>query len=476
MPQDANLSFPSFPDKLPAATRPDLVRVAGAARAQRVDASLRVQSRNNEVQTKQFPEKRYHEEKETLIGNKSHALLKPKLSPSPPTLGQPAILDASDVGHPFHPLRSADCHQASQKAVRIFDGAAAPDTSCGDRPSETKFGHSAAVNHLTTHAFLACLCAGAFLKRPGESDLVFDNGDPTTPNAGNFSFVDWVTTCAAEYGILICFVPTWGRYVSRGWYGTEGLVLFNESNAEVFGYFLGKRYPDIPKMMGGDTNGFGADNVPHGGRIGLRTQTPGLLTHSCPGPMVIEMRSQFAGPVMDVKSHYEPANIAFNDSKPLWNASHVRHGFYSARSFERLSGIASPAHCNEPQLSLSPNASWHEGLHVPSAKQTGFVWKLFSSLPRSLSDALEPAKHLVSSPPAGQSVDILGFVQDRYVWGEPAGVLVDAWWFDPRTAERKAAVEEAAFAAQGKKTFTPPTSGGVDDDWVLEIKATSACW
>ncbi|KAK7515227.1 uncharacterized protein IWZ02DRAFT_60459 [Phyllosticta citriasiana] len=85
------------------------------------------------------------------------------------------------------------------------------------------------------------------------------------------------------------------------------------------------------------------------------------------------------------------------------------------RSFERLSGIASPAHCNEPQLSLSPNASWHEGLHVPSAKQTGFVWKLFSSLPRSLSDALEPAKHLVSSPPAGQSVDILGFVQDRYV-------------------------------------------------------------
>ncbi|KAK7608710.1 hypothetical protein IWX49DRAFT_117385 [Phyllosticta citricarpa] len=85
------------------------------------------------------------------------------------------------------------------------------------------------------------------------------------------------------------------------------------------------------------------------------------------------------------------------------------------RSFERLSGVASPAHYKEPQLHLSPNASWHEGLHVPGAKQTGFVWKLFSSLPRSLSGALEPAKHLVSSPPASQSVDILGFVRDRYV-------------------------------------------------------------
>ncbi|KAK7546273.1 hypothetical protein BKA81DRAFT_405519 [Phyllosticta paracitricarpa] len=119
------------------------------------------------------------------------------------------------------------------------------------------------------------------------------------------------------------------------------------------------------------------------------------------------MRSQFAWPVIDVKNHYKPANIAFNDSKPFWNASH--------RSFERLSGVASPAHYKEPQLHLSPNASWHEGLHVPGAKQTGFVWKLFSSLPRSLSGALEPAKHLVSSPPASQSVDILGFVRDRYV-------------------------------------------------------------
>lgn len=52
------------------------------------------------------------------------------------------------------------------------------------------------------------------------------------------------------------------RYVSWGWYGEIGPKLFDEENAEWLGRYLGKRYPGIPKMMGGDTNGFWADNVP----------------------------------------------------------------------------------------------------------------------------------------------------------------------------------------------------------------------
>lgn len=93
-------------------------------------------------------------------------------------------------------------------------------------------------------------------------DLAIDNEDVTQPNEGYFSFVDWVVTRAAEYGVLICFVPTWSRYVNKGWYGTTTYTLFDNENAEVFGRFLGKRYPGIPKMMGGDTNAFWADNVP----------------------------------------------------------------------------------------------------------------------------------------------------------------------------------------------------------------------
>ncbi|KAK8247276.1 hypothetical protein HDK90DRAFT_501077 [Phyllosticta capitalensis] len=439
-------------------------------------------------------------------------------------------------------------------------------------------------------------------------DLVFDDADPTRPNENYFSFVDWVTTRAAEYGILICFVPTWSRWVNHGWYGTESEVLFDESNAEVFGYFLGTRYPGIPKMMGGDTNAFWADNVPQAraawrenpsadptsflgpitdtrpvwaammrgfkkgeaelgydafvtyqptspwisdpptprpyghnyinGSFGLLSMDAVQSGHELPDPEgidanftvltpwdstknyenIIEMRSQFAGPVMDVENHYEAANIAFNTSKPFWNASDVRHGFYSAvfsgacgytygslpvqQSYERLDGVASPEHYVEPQLSLSADASWHEALHLPGAKQTGYVWKLFSSLSRELFDALEPARQFISSPD-GQQDDVLAYEQNRYVsgivttghywvysgygdafqldldaisakWGEP-GALVEAHWFDPRSAERQAVDDEEAFSASGKKGFTPPSAGGVDHDWVLVMKAKGAC-
>lgn len=93
-------------------------------------------------------------------------------------------------------------------------------------------------------------------------DLAIDNEDVTQPNEGYFSFVDWVVTRAAEYGVLICFVPTWSRWVNRGWYGITTSTLFDEDNAQVFGRFLGKRYPGIPKMLGGDTNAFWAEHVP----------------------------------------------------------------------------------------------------------------------------------------------------------------------------------------------------------------------
>lgn len=41
-----------------------------------------------------------------------------------------------------------------------------------------------------------------------------------------------------------------------------GLRLFDEANAYALGRYLGKRYPGVPKMLGGDTNGFWTSNVP----------------------------------------------------------------------------------------------------------------------------------------------------------------------------------------------------------------------
>ena len=233
---------------------------------------------------------------------------------------------------------------------------------------------------------------------------------------------------------------------------------------------------------------------------------------------IIQMRAEFPGPVVDVENHYEAANHGFDTSKPFWNASDVRHGFYSAvfsgacgytygalptqQSYENISLVASPEHWIEPQLSLGANTSWHDGLHLPGAKQTGYVAKLFSSLSRELFDALEPARELLSSPDNAPS-DILAFEQNRYVsgiitkghywayvgygdafqldltavseqWSIP-GTQVQAQWFDPRTAELSDAAGNGTIAALGKKLFVPPTSGGVDHDWVLVVKASGAC-
>lgn len=227
---------------------------------------------------------------------------------------------------------------------------------------------------------------------------------------------------------------------------------------------------------------------------------------------IINMREEFTGPVMDVENHYEGANDSFNTSKPVWNVSDVRHGFYPAvlkgacgitcgslpvqQSYENISLIASPEHFMEPQLGLLENASWHEAINWPGAKQTGYVGKLFSSLSREQVNQLKPARGYIS-PVNGSTEDVMSFEGDRYIagmitygqywvytgWGDEFNVDLDAvsteWgsigisviaqWFDPRTAEMHAAGSKKPFPARGKKTLTP-TSGGVDFDWLLIIK------
>lgn len=255
---------------------------------------------------------------------------------------------------------------------------------------------------------------------------------------------------------------------------------------------------------------------PHGIDANFTVLTPWDSTKNYEN--IIQMRAEFPGPVMDVENHYEEANIAFDPAKPVWNASHVRHGLYSPvfsgacgytygslpvqQSYETLGGVASPEHYVAPQLNLPANASWHEGLHLPGAKQTGYVWRLFSSLSRESFDSLDPARQFISSPD-GQSEDILSYEANRYVSGiitkdhywvyvgygdafqldltaitgywQTPGVQMIAHWFNPRTAEKSKIDDEASFAGDGKKLFTPPSCGGVDHDWVLIIKAKDAC-
>jgi len=96
-------------------------------------------------------------------------------------------------------------------------------------------------------------------------DFPLNNEDPTqllvTPgnnpeSAYEYDYwdhVDFIVSKAAEKGMYIGLLPTWGDKITHNW-GT-GPVVFNEENAKIYGALLAKRYAsqwNIIWVLGGD--------------------------------------------------------------------------------------------------------------------------------------------------------------------------------------------------------------------------------
>jgi len=85
----------------------------------------------------------------------------------------------------------------------------------------------------------------------GERPLLDD--DPTRPNEAYFAYVDELIQMAAEQGLYVGLLPTWGDKVTPLW--GVGPAVFDEENARVYGRFLGERYRDqtnVIWVLGGD--------------------------------------------------------------------------------------------------------------------------------------------------------------------------------------------------------------------------------
>src|SRR5262249_59355165 len=80
----------------------------------------------------------------------------------------------------------------------------------------------------------------------GETPFV--SGDPTKPNEAYFKHVDFIVSKAAELGLFIGMLPSWGSH----W--ASGTGILNLTNARQYGRFLGARYKDRPIIwiLGGD--------------------------------------------------------------------------------------------------------------------------------------------------------------------------------------------------------------------------------
>lgn len=72
-------------------------------------------------------------------------------------------------------------------------------------------------------------------------DLPLVDLDPTRPNEAYFEHVDFVLREAERLGLQMALLPAWGDKVKSSRAGA-GPVVFNPSNAAVFGEYLGNRY------------------------------------------------------------------------------------------------------------------------------------------------------------------------------------------------------------------------------------------
>ncbi len=87
--------------------------------------------------------------------------------------------------------------------------------------------------------------------------------DPTRPNEFYFRHVDAVIRLAAEKGVYIGLLPTWGDKVCSEYWGT-GPVIFNQENARIYGRLLGERYQNdtnILWILGGDRPAEGYEDL-----------------------------------------------------------------------------------------------------------------------------------------------------------------------------------------------------------------------
>jgi hypothetical protein len=346
--------------------------------------------------------------------------------------------------------------------------------------------------------------------------------DPAKPNEAYFRHVDYIIDKAAEYGIAIALLPTWGDKVFKSW--GKGPEIFNLQNAESFGAWIGKRYrnrPNVIWILGGDrTPRENSDDVKiwrlmaegiaagAGGKentlMSFHTQPNGLemggSSHWFHGDTWLDFNMLQNGhcrdeitydkiafvynrqpvkPVIDAEPIYEDHPVCFNAADlGTTNAYDVRKFAYLdlfAGAFGHTYGCHGVwqmfAAGREPVN--GPHLSWLEALDLPGAKQMSYVKRLITSRPML---ARIPDQSVIEENNYGPSDRVQATRGEDYAFvyistgrpvtvnaGKISGTEFNAYWYDPRKGEAKWI---GKFGNKGRHQFKAPSSG-YGRDWVL---------
>jgi hypothetical protein len=355
----------------------------------------------------------------------------------------------------------------------------------------------------------------------------FVGGDPGRPDAaggmapgdpagyGYWGHVDHVLGLAAERGLYVALLPTWGSHVA------DAGAIFDAAKARAYGRFLGERYRERPNLvwvLGGDRKAVvgGQDHRPvwramaEGiraglGRAPLMTYHPSgtnssaewfhgeewlsfnmvQSSHNRPDdPFAWEAVGRDFGrspakPVLDAEPNYEDHPVAWKADNGYFRDHDVRKQAY--RSVLAGGCGVTYGHHSVWQFFApgrtpvsAPDRTWREALGRPGAAQMGHLRRLVESRPAAgrvpdqdlLADPGDGAAHARAAlgPGGAYAFAYLPAARPLAVrLDRLTGDAVAAWWFDPRTG---AASPAGTVPRRGTHTFTPPAGG---PDWVLVL-------
>ncbi|WP_221391726.1 glycoside hydrolase family 140 protein [Dyadobacter sp. NIV53] len=357
----------------------------------------------------------------------------------------------------------------------------------------------------------------------GDKPLI--NNDPSKPNDAYFRHVDYIIDKAAEYGIVIALLPTWGDKVFKDNWG-KGPEIFNVNNAAAYGEWIGNRYKkreNIVWILGGDrTPRKDSDDVKiwrlmaEGLERGADGKDKALLSfHPQPNSVGMGGSSNWfhrdewldfnmlqdghcrdeitydkvsfvynrrpVKPVVDAEPIYEDHPVCFNATDlGISNAYDVRKFAYLdlfAGAFGHTYGCHDiwQMYSKEREPINGPHFPWQEALDLPGAKQMTFVKKLMTSRP--ILDRV-PDQSLIEENNYGPADRIQATRGKDYAFiytaagrqitvnaGKISGNQFNAYWFDPRKGEAKLI---GKYDNKGRHQFKPPTAG-YGKDWILVL-------
>jgi hypothetical protein len=362
-----------------------------------------------------------------------------------------------------------------------------------------------------------CLAEFEGLTQPNQQgDLPLIDLDPTTPNESYFAHVDAVCHYAAEKGLVMALLPSWGDKVNKSW--GAGPEVFTPVNARIYGEWLGNRYKDVEPLIwvnGGDrvmatqehrqvfdamamglhAGDRGAHLItfhPQGGHsssedLHLAPWLDFNMIQSGHGERNIDnaamVRADYSlypvKPTMESEANYENHAINWKNDTSRFRDTDVRVSSYRSVF---AGGCGVTYGCQDVWQFFNPTRNpaiahadtpWQEALHFSGACQMKHLKNLMEE--RDFATSVPAQERIVGT--ANRACVLQG---DCYLLayipeGDPLtldlisaglrGVFVS--WYDPRTGSLMSHEPRSCSTAM---TFTPP-SRGRHNDWVLVITA-----